>query len=851
MTRRIRARTVTLATMVMLAATPLPAQALIVANDINDICAPSDDPCIIDEVVDVDTNLLDFGVRELRLQGPGQLDIGERPVTIRCGDFVADVPGTALRAIGPDGSTGLIDIEARRQCSGGSRPCLYDSACQLAACNRRRCSLRSSRFCQQDQDCQLGTCIPPSQPNARRCSGNISARCTTNADCNLGVCPEQLTCANGIEAVACGTDEDCDFGSCSIGDGLIDLDGAVMAQGYPAGDLVLEAAGDITVRRTVNVSSNMDQDGGSVTVTSHGGQISLLGLIDVSGGDEGIGGEIKLTASGSLTVSGLINCNGGSYDGGRLNMTAGADIVLLEDILCSGVSYDEGGGYGGEITAAAGRDVRVGGGTPANPTVIAVDGVELYFGEGGYLTAAAGRDVVFEENTAFRSVGGLGGYGGELDLEAGRNVVVDGDVLMTAIGQDSSGGIMQVDAAGSFALGADALVDVSAGEGGGVRIDTLGPMAVAGKIDVGGALHGTSGGVFLEAQSDFELTGSIVTRGKDDSHYQTLVVDIQACDIRFGADAEIDNRTDDGRNRFASREAMTVEAGAVVRTDGAETRVLYRTPAKAPVLQGTFDPVPDLELDTSLPPCPVCANAELEETESCDDGNTSGGDGCSAECQDETCVADTPGYPDQALCDDDDPCTIDACIAGDGCDHQTCDDGIDCTIDACTPEGCAYDPSHAACDDGDVCTDDICGNAGCSNAMNTAPCDDDDECTSGDICSAGTCAGADIPGCGVLCGDGVVEGDEHCDDGDGDFAMGDACRADCSPVPCGRPTDASGAAPKVSDALFVLKVAVGQHQCALSVCDADGDLNVDAGDALRVMRAAVGQAVNLQCPETD
>jgi parallel beta-helix repeat protein len=51
-----------------------------------------------------------------------------------------------------------------------------------------------------------------------------------------------------------------------------------------------------------------------------------------------------------------------------------------------------------------------------------------------------------------------------------------------------------------------------------------------------------------------------------------------------------------------------------------------------------------------------------------------------------------------------------------------------------------------------------------------------------------------------------------------------------------------------SDALAVLKAAVGSFSCATCVCDANGSGSVLAGDAQLVLRKAVGQAVTLTCP---
>ncbi len=99
---------------------------------------------------------------------------------------------------------------------------------------------------------------------------------------------------------------------------------------------------------------------------------------------------------------------------------------------------------------------------------------------------------------------------------------------------------------------------------------------------------------------------------------------------------------------------------------------------------------------------------------------------------------------------------------------------------------------------------------------------------------------------GEFCGNGVVDGDELCDDGNDED--GDGCEADCTTdVICG---DASGnAAVQTGDALLVLRSAIGQPvACPLERCDTDGDETLRTADALRVLKRAVGQSVVMACP---
>lgn len=63
---------------------------------------------------------------------------------------------------------------------------------------------------------------------------------------------------------------------------------------------------------------------------------------------------------------------------------------------------------------------------------------------------------------------------------------------------------------------------------------------------------------------------------------------------------------------------------------------------------------------------------------------------------------------------------------------------------------------------------------------------------------------------------------------------------------CGQPSS-SGSSPVASDALGVLKAAVGTIECAVCVCDVTRDGKIVSADALRVLRFAVGSVQDLDC----
>jgi hypothetical protein len=150
-------------------------------------------------------------------------------------------------------------------------------------------------------------------------------------------------------------------------------------------------------------------------------------------------------------------------------------------------------------------------------------------------------------------------------------------------------------------------------------------------------------------------------------------------------------------------------------------------------------------------------------------------------------------------CEDDDPCTDDACQQG-LCQHASnaapCDDGSACTAgDTCSAGQCVG--SAKACADTNPCTDDSCDPA--TGSCNHAPkgdgsfCSDGEACTANDVCKATVCVGeakADGSACsdgnacstGDKCTSGVCKGTGAATDGsactDNDpCTAGDGCKA--------------------------------------------------------------------------
>lgn len=147
----------------------------------------------------------------------------------------------------------------------------------------------------------------------------------------------------------------------------------------------------------------------------------------------------------------------------------------------------------------------------------------------------------------------------------------------------------------------------------------------------------------------------------------------------------------------------------------------------------------DCLANTCDPKIGACAMKLTGLQATCDDGNV---------CTVATKCDATGACTGQAkTCNDDDPCTDDACSPTNGCVHLAntalCDDGKQCTEkDRCKLGKCAG--AALQCDDGNSCTSDACdekfGKCSLAQKAEGASCDaDGDGCTVNDACTKGAC----------------------------------------------------------------------------------------------------------------
>jgi len=168
---------------------------------------------------------------------------------------------------------------------------------------------------------------------------------------------------------------------------------------------------------------------------------------------------------------------------------------------------------------------------------------------------------------------------------------------------------------------------------------------------------------------------------------------------------------------------------------------------------------------------PACGDGLVDIFEMCDDGNTVGGDGCSADCRsNESCGNGIVDVTVGEACDDGNNVDGDGCSAT--CALPFCGDGV---VDAVTGEAC--DDGNNV--DGDGCNATCTSNESCGNGIvdvGVGESCDDGNTVSGDGCSD-QCEDEQ-------CGNGVTDSGEVCDDGN--VVSGDGCSSDCqSDETCG------------------------------------------------------------------
>jgi cysteine-rich repeat protein len=185
-----------------------------------------------------------------------------------------------------------------------------------------------------------------------------------------------------------------------------------------------------------------------------------------------------------------------------------------------------------------------------------------------------------------------------------------------------------------------------------------------------------------------------------------------------------------------------------------------------------------------------CGNGTIEsQSEECDDGNLTSGDGCDNDCK-YTCTAGDTSCDDGNACTGTESCGSDhKCVTGTPLNEgDSCGDGLVCVSGNCVSAACGDGQQQTGeeCDDGDVDENNGCNTQCTFSCLSTDTTKDctatGDECAGSNVCddTAHTCTGgtplAENANCknntgtcksGICtlktCGNGTVDAGEQCE----------------------------------------------------------------------------------------
>ncbi len=511
------------------------------------------------------------------------------------------------------------------------------------------------------------------------------------------------------------------------------------------GSLDIESSDDIDLSSGIVLRSNADSfdDTGGIGgdfILAAGGDIQLDGEIrSMGGGPDGGGGTIELFADGSIFVGGVLQSesNGLEADGGLVVIDAGEDITIDNNILVEGSNLAVGGDISltaiGSIAVEPNRNLRANGGLSGGAIeMTSIGALDLQgnleargtnAGSGGLIALGDHCSVTLAGTIDARGSGV--GDGGFVSVTAGSIVVspaasVQATPCGTAdcVALATNTGIVVIDP--SALLDPLAIVSV---------IPQLRPCCGNGTLNFGETCDDSNQLSCDGCTRQCEIE-SVPPCPGDGNECTNDCSPVGGCVYQPLSGLPC---LDDGDTCTADLCEAGICAHTAVNCDDGVSCTIDQC-----VSGSGCESIPDDALCNDGNQCTTdtcdavldCQASALPDGTQCDDNSL-----CSIQdaCASGVCVQVGNGLN----CDDGDPCTVDTCNSAVGCLNLP-DPGL-CPCDV----GGQPLPSGTPCADADPCTTgDTCDGAGTCTGGVAISCDDFDACTA-DFCLAGICQHVD------------------------------------------------------------------------------------------------------------
>lgn len=512
---------------VVVAAALLTLPTAVSATVCNDLCAAGANPCVVGSPVTVTAgSVIDCGSRELRIQATLSVPDGGQ-VTFRVGAFTITGGGSvAARGTAASGG-GAISVTATGACTiqggidtsgapGGAVSLNCADAVTVSAPITAESLVRSRDGGAVTIVGRMVTISAPISTVGGPDAFGGAIDVVSSGDITLSAKMDSSGGEGGDVALTTGNDGG--QGNITLADGSDINTDAIVAGGF-AGNIDLVArgngtsTGNVTIRGKLGASGRSGDvdtgggDGGIITITADGridNPITTGTIAAEGGGPDGEGGEIVMAAGTGISLNTRLTARSVDVEtsGGSIEVSADGPVVVNNGLDAAGGGFD-----GGTVTVVSrSRDITIGG-------AARVDGSSIRGGGfGGEITIAAGTTLTVNGEVRAQGIAGseFTGDGGTIVMTSGQGATVTGNVRVDGGSDGGFGGeISLVASAGDIAFSGEVYADGNGGGGGKVVMSAVtGTLTLTGEILARGTLA-NGGSVSLDARTALNVNRPI------------------------------------------------------------------------------------------------------------------------------------------------------------------------------------------------------------------------------------------------------------------------------------------------------------------------------------------------------